>query len=182
MLRKTLLLDCEKADVQLKELDQVQVMLQGEPNEPKGVFHEEPKVGQLYCRWFGYYTPSQYDNNCKWWTLFLPSRILELWCYQWSFEAISDHWNLSGEFHWLSETFCPWGPAPAKSIQRKHIPSDCKILGARESSVKGVGRGGTPQSHPPPNTGEHPLPPPPPPLIEGNSPPPIERGGHSLVG
>ena len=37
MLRKTLLLDCEKADVQLKELDQVQVMLQV---EPKGVFHE----------------------------------------------------------------------------------------------------------------------------------------------
>ena len=37
ILRKTLLLDCDKADVQLKELDQVQVMLQV---EPKGVFHE----------------------------------------------------------------------------------------------------------------------------------------------
>ena len=44
---KNSVLDCDKADVQLKELDQVQVVLQV---EPEGVFHEEPKVSQLYCR------------------------------------------------------------------------------------------------------------------------------------
>ena len=73
-----------------------------------------------------------------------------------------DNWKKSGKFQVqlrslaVANILLLGGPTLAKSIQKKHSHSDCKVLAARESRLKGWVGGGT--VHPPPNTGEHPLP------------------------